>query len=176
MTRENCGNWNFFWQTAGRKQLVLKLFVNTREAADGRWFIVKSPFKQPQEGLGEGYTQTACSFLTRTPSDCKAWAVWKLDPSWRNSWIWTILKKSLLIHKKSAELYNSPHPWVFWEDSITAKLRVVSHGSAKMSNDQSLNERLMVDAKLQPDLYSTLLCFRFDKVALTVDVPECIVR
>ena len=76
------------------------------------------------------------------------------------------------VDKPSCETYYLPHHWVFKEDSTTTKLRVLFDGSAKTSNGQSLNETLMVGAKLQPYLYSTLLRFRFHKIALSGDIAK----
>jgi hypothetical protein len=51
-------------------------------------------------------------------------------------------------------VYYLPHHAVFKKSSTTTKIRVGFDGSAKSSNNKSLNDHLLVGAKLQQDLIS----------------------
>ena len=75
--------------------------------------------------------------------------------------------------EKPCELvFYLPHHSVVKEDSTTTKLRVVFDGSAKSQSGTSLNESLMVGSITQPDLLSTLMRFRFHRVAISGDVAK----
>ncbi|XP_036347058.1 uncharacterized protein LOC118756401, partial [Rhagoletis pomonella] len=69
-----------------------------------------------------------------------------------------------------APVYYLPHYCVRKEDSTTTKLRVVFDGSAKTTSGHSLNDLLLSGPTIQPKLFSTLLRFRFFKVALCGDI------
>ncbi|KAH8380886.1 hypothetical protein KR200_011977, partial [Drosophila serrata] len=66
--------------------------------------------------------------------------------------------------------YYLPHHCVHKLDSSTTKLRVVFDGSAKSSCGYSLNELLFAGPSIQPKIFSTLVRFRFFKVALCGDI------
>ena len=65
-----------------------------------------------------------------------------------------------------------PHHCVLKEDSTTTKLRVVFDCSAKTTTGFSLNDCLLVGAKLQDNLFNILVRFRFFKIALSADVAK----
>ena len=68
--------------------------------------------------------------------------------------------------------YYMPHHCVLKDASTTTKLRVVFDASAKTKTGLSLNDCLMVGPKLQHDLSSIVIRFRFFKVALSADVAK----
>ena len=72
---------------------------------------------------------------------------------------------------ENVNYYYMPHQCVLNDASTTTKLRVVFDASAK-TTDLSLNGCLMVGPKLQDDLFSILIRFRFFKVALSADVAK----
>ena len=146
----------------------------TKQDEDGR-FIVKLPFKQPQRALSDSFVQAKRRFLSL---ERRLTANPQLHEKYR-AFIKEFMDLGHLgefpadeVDKPSCETYYFPHHCVFKEDWTTTKLRVVFDGSAKTSNGQSLNETLMVGAKLQPDLYSNLLRFRFHKIALSGDIAK----
>ena len=57
--------------------------------------------------------------------------------------------------------YVIPHQVVLRPDSMTTKLRVVFDAFAKTSSQLLLNDTLLVGTTIQPDLYTTMLKFRF---------------
>lgn len=66
-------------------------------------------------------------------------------------------------------VFYLPHHGVLKSDSTTTKLRVVFDASAKDLNGVSLNQTLLADPQLQPDIVVILLRFR---VGLTADVKQ----
>jgi hypothetical protein len=65
-----------------------------------------------------------------------------------------------------------PHHAVFKETSTTTKTRVVFDGSACDSDGESLNSRLVVGRKLQQNLCTILMRWRFHIVALSGDIEK----
>ncbi|XP_050302752.1 uncharacterized protein LOC126740670 [Anthonomus grandis grandis] len=65
-----------------------------------------------------------------------------------------------------------PHHCVFKPEKSTTKLRIVFNASAKGSKGISLNESLLPGPKLQPDITSILLKFRFYAVGFSADIKQ----
>jgi len=68
--------------------------------------------------------------------------------------------------------YVLPHHAVFKETSTTTKTRVVFDGSAKTSNELSLNDIQLEGPTVQQDLYSIVLRFRTHQVCFTADIAK----
>nr|XP_036212672.1 uncharacterized protein LOC106624857 isoform X1 [Bactrocera oleae]XP_036212673.1 uncharacterized protein LOC106624857 isoform X1 [Bactrocera oleae]XP_036212674.1 uncharacterized protein LOC106624857 isoform X1 [Bactrocera oleae]XP_036212675.1 uncharacterized protein LOC106624857 isoform X1 [Bactrocera oleae]XP_036212676.1 uncharacterized protein LOC106624857 isoform X1 [Bactrocera oleae] len=68
--------------------------------------------------------------------------------------------------------YIIPHHCILSPQSTTTMLRVVFDASARTTSDRSLNEILMVGARIQPELIMTLLSFRLYPYVLTADVSK----
>ena len=160
--------------TAEEMQCEQHFLETTQEAEDAR-FKVKLPFKPEVSKLGESFTQARRRFMSlerRLIADPELHERYRIFI--REFMDLGHLEEVPLneIDKDPSQLYYLPHHCVFKEESTTTKLRVVFDGSAKTSTGQSLNESLMVGAKLQSDLYSTLLRFRLHKVALSGDIAK----
>jgi hypothetical protein len=65
-----------------------------------------------------------------------------------------------------------PHHGVIKESSTTTKLRVVFDASLKSSNGASLNDVLAVGPRLQDDLASIIVRFRFHQFVITADISK----
>ena len=70
----------------------------------------------------------------------------------------------------NSKAYYLPHHAVFKECSSTTKLRVVFDGSAKSSNNVSLNELLLVGPMLQQDIRNVILRWRRHKICFVADI------
>lgn len=70
-----------------------------------------------------------------------------------------------------SKCFYLPHHAVM-KDSTTTKLRVVFDASCKTSSGVSLNEKLMVGPKTQPNLICTLFRFRTHKIAMASDIAK----
>ena len=140
---------------------------------------MKLPFKAEANKLGESFTQARRRFMSL---ERRLIADPELHERYKN-FIREFMDLGHLeqvppneIDKDPPQLYYLPHHCVFREESTTTKLRVVFEGSVKTKNGKSLNESLMVDAKLQLDLYSTLLRFRLTRWFYPVTLPRCTVK
>ena len=117
-------------------------FIATTKQAEGR-FIVKSPFKQTQRALNDSFVQAKRRLLSLERR-------LTTNPQLHEKYEAFIKEFIDLGHleeipadevdKPSCETYYLPHRCVFKDDSTTTKFRVVFDGSAKISNEQSLNE------------------------------------
>ena len=70
------------------------------------------------------------------------------------------------------QVWYLPHHPVIREDKTTTKCRVVFDGSAKGSDNLSLNDTLLPGPARQPDLLSILLRFRQHQIAVVADVEK----
>ena len=71
-----------------------------------------------------------------------------------------------------SDTFYLPHHSVFKGSSITTKLRVVFDGSAKTTNNLSLNDTLMVGPTVQQDLFSIMSRFRTHRYVLISDIEK----
>ena len=76
------------------------------------------------------------------------------------------------IDKTDRQLNSLRHHCVHKEDSTTTKLRVVFDGSAKSTSGNSLNSSLMIALTVQDNIFSILIRFRFNKIALSADIAK----
>ena len=68
--------------------------------------------------------------------------------------------------------YYLPHHFIVKPDSTTTKFRVIFDASAKSSSGLSLNDCMDVGATLQSDIFSLLLRFRKNSIAIKADVAK----
>ena len=72
----------------------------------------------------------------------------------------------------SKHSYYLPHSGVINENSSSTRLRVVFDGSAKSSNNLSLNDNLLAGPVLQPDLLTIIIQFRLPQFVITADISK----
>ncbi|XP_011882138.1 PREDICTED: uncharacterized protein LOC105569894, partial [Vollenhovia emeryi] len=65
-----------------------------------------------------------------------------------------------------------PHHGVLHESSLTTKLRVVFDGSVRTTAGISLNDTVMIGARLQDNLIDIMLRFRLHAIAITADLKK----
>lgn len=65
-----------------------------------------------------------------------------------------------------------PHHAIHRPDSSTTKIRVVFDGSAKSSNNMSLNDMLLCGPTVQPHLQTVLLNFRLHRYVMKADIEK----
>ena len=65
-----------------------------------------------------------------------------------------------------------PHHFVLREESTTTKLRAVFVGSAKTTSGLPLHACLMIGATVQDDVFTHLLRFRLNPIALKADIVK----
>ncbi|XP_055910779.1 uncharacterized protein LOC129945147 [Eupeodes corollae] len=80
--------------------------------------------------------------------------------------------KIVPINDLSCPSFYLPHHAVLKPDSATTKLRVVFNASYKSSNGHSLNDYLHVGPTIQNDLFTCLIRFRKNKIAIKADIAK----
>ena len=146
----------------------------TTRLPEGR-FVVKLPFKQETPALGDSFVQAKRrlkGLLYRLNKDP---ILYKRYNDFINEFITLehmeeVPASQLAI--PSSKSFYLPHHCVIKDSSTTTKLRVVFDASAKTTSGISLNDRLMVGPKLQKDIFSILIRFRFHQVALSADIAK----
>ena len=73
--------------------------------------------------------------------------------------------------RASDRVHYLPHHGVVRQDKATSKLRIVYDASARTTGP-SLNGCIYTGPKFGQSIFDILLCFRFQKVALTGDIDK----
>jgi hypothetical protein len=144
-------------------------FVNThKRLPDGR-FSVKIPLREiPEESVGHTYSIVRKRFFS-------------LENRLMKSKIKDRYTEFLQEYEDLGHLtrvsrpsfgYYIPHHAVLREQSETTKLRVVFNASFKGSSGKSLNDIMMVGPRVQDDLISILLRFRYHIYVVTGDIEK----
>lgn len=148
------------------------IFENThRRAEDGR-FIAKLPLimnKDHPDFLGESRPAAISCLLQMEKRFEKNAELKKLYVDFMQEYL--DLKHMEESKQTTSCIYYLPHHAVL-KDSTTTKLRVVYNGSRKTSNGYSLNDRLLVGPKLQPDLDEILLRWQLYPYVFSADIEK----
>ncbi|XP_076624584.1 uncharacterized protein LOC143343501 [Colletes latitarsis] len=142
----------------------------TRDVTTGK-YIVKLPFKQDRQPLGDSFTIALRRFhsleksLNRNPELNAKYQAFLNE--YRELGHMTKLDAP-----RTDEGYYLPHHAVVKDTSVTTKLRVVFDASAKTSRGTSLNDCLMTGPTIQEDLFSLLTRFRSHSIVLTADIEK----
>lgn len=132
-------------------------------------YSVKLPFKTDVSMLGNSYHRALRRFRGLETKLAK-------DPKIKSQYAAFIQEylslghMSLVSNKCKAPKFYLPHHCVQKLDSTTTKLRVVFDGSAKSTSGYSLNDLLLAGPTIQATIFTTLLRFRFFKIALCGDI------
>lgn len=136
-----------------------------------RKYIVRLPFKQPAEKLGDSRSN-ALRMMTNLFKKLIS------DPAQAYS---EFLKEyERLQHMKRIpetqtepqHMYYLQHHGVIRESSLTTKLRVVFNESSRTSTGLSLNDLLHTGAKLQIDVFEVLVWFRQFRYVFSSDIEK----
>ena len=77
------------------------------------------------------------------------------------------------LKKESEHVHYLPHHAVIRRDRETTKLRIVYDGSAKPPDrDHSLNDWLQTGSNYTPQLFDTLVKFRWHTIGLTANIEK----
>ncbi|XP_053597333.1 uncharacterized protein LOC128668417 [Microplitis demolitor] len=144
---------------------------HTKRDSTGR-YIVRLPFNNNKDRLGDSYSTALRRFQSLEKRLIK-------DSSICNDYVAFLREYLDLKHMSLVDNSNEnsigfylPHHAVIKQDSVTTKTRVVFDGSSKTSTGISLNETLMVGAKLQEDLFTILVRHRSHLFVLTADIEK----
>lgn len=153
-----------------RKCLEHYMKNTTRESETGK-YIVRQPFKEDVNELGESYNRALKQFYALERTLLKV-------PEHKEKYSDFMKEYELLGHMSEntthchSDSYFIPHHSIIKESSLTTKLRVVFNASSKTSTGKSLNDVLMVGPNVQEDLFSLIARFRSHKYAITADIEK----
>ncbi|XP_059608215.1 uncharacterized protein LOC132256052 [Phlebotomus argentipes] len=153
-------------------QLAEAHFCEThRRDAEGR-FVVKLPFRESSEVLGQSRGQAVRQFLAlerqfEKKPKLKTMYEEVMKDYKERGWLELVPPGEF-----GSSSYYMPHHGVLKESSVTTKLRVVYNASAKTSSGYSLNDILMCGPNVQPNLILTLLRFRLHPIAMSADISK----
>ncbi|XP_075163153.1 uncharacterized protein LOC142235779 [Haematobia irritans] len=154
-------------------QMCEDIFISTVQRSQSGRFIVRLPFRELNCSLGKSYNIALKRFLNLERK-------LELDSELRNEYLNFIDEYESLGHLETLSddvdinsvRYFMPHRPVFRLQSSTTKLRVVFDASSKTDNGFSLNDHLLVGARLQPDIFDILIRFRSYRYVITADVAK----
>lgn len=137
---------------------------NYRSAADGR-YVVRIPFRRGVGELGSSRDVALRRFLalerrmSREP---------ELEKQYRRQ------MNELLQADHMRQVTRPPDGGCYYlpHHAVTRKFRVVFDASCKTDKGRSLNDYQLVGERLQDSLFTLLLRFRADRVAITADIKK----
>lgn len=147
-------------------------FAATHQHVNGGRYMVRLPFKVPQQNIVLGNSsKTATNQLRRLEQRFERQPI--LAARYRDF----MREYESLDHMRIATNdisngYFIPHHGVVRESSRATKLRVVFNASAPLSNGKSLNDYLHIGSKLQDDLIDIVMRWRKHRIALTADIEK----
>ena len=150
-------------------------FTNTTTRDVDGLFVVKLPFKTDVSQLGDSLSAAERRFKSLESKLDRDVPLKKRYCDFINEFMDLKHMEEVPpgeIEIDSSKVFYLPHHCVFKESSTTTKLRVVFDASAKTSSGYSLNDCLLVGPKIQNDLFSILLRFRFYTVVFSADIAK----
>ncbi|XP_046394969.1 uncharacterized protein LOC124162471 [Ischnura elegans] len=150
-----------------------KHFVNNTTRDDTGRYVVRLPFKENPECLGDSLKMATVRLYHLEGRIDR-------NPNLRADYGGFLAEYEALGHMKviqdadcakTISCYLPHHP-VVKASSTTTKTRVVFDASAKTTTGKSLNDILMVGPTVQQDLQSIILRFRIHQIGFTADVEK----
>ncbi|XP_011859799.1 PREDICTED: uncharacterized protein LOC105557222 [Vollenhovia emeryi] len=147
-------------------------FINTMSRDVSGRFVVRLPFRDNKNQLGDSreIALRRLSYLERK---------FKINQEFYNQYSsfmreYIKLNHMSIVNSESTIMNPTylPHHGVLHEFSLTTKLRVVFDGSVRTTAGISLNDTLMIGARLQDNLIDIMLRFRLHAIAITADLKK----
>lgn len=184
-TKHTVENISRFWEledipeaatTSNDDQYCENHFASTYKRLDDGRFVVMIPFKQSfsqvRSELQSSRNQALCRFYHLEEKFKKNHAFADQYRQFINEYIRLGHMKQVTFDKNQRDCYYLPHHAVLKPESSSTKLRVVFDASAKTKGNQSLNQLMLAGPRLQDDLSTILLRWRFHKFVVTADVEK----
>lgn len=145
-------------------------FVETTTRLPSGRFVVRLPFAQPPELLGES-RETAVQILKSVTK--------RLTPSQLQSYKNFMSEYESLGHMSRIDeekIGETPHCYLphhaVFKNGVTSKIRVVFNASKPTKSGKSLNDILMVGPTIQDELFDILIRFRFYAIGICSDAEK----
>ena len=164
--------WSFEALGIDKRDKVHEEFLDSIKFTGNR-YSVKLPWKEGHDKLPDNYANS----LGRMKSQLKRL---KREPELLKEYD-AIIKEQVELGivepvaelEKANKVHYLPHQAVIRKDAVTTKVRIVYDASSKESKmGTSLNDCLHVGPSLNPLLYSILLRFRENRIALVGDIEK----
>ncbi|XP_067142348.1 uncharacterized protein [Centruroides vittatus] len=158
-----------------QEQLCETIFYSTHSRDSTGRYVVRLPFKNSTHRLGESRKTAIRRFQQlehRLQGNNNLYNQYKsfLDEYLSLGHMEAIRQEEIQLNP--SRTYYLPHHAVFKDTSTTTKLRVVFDASAKTTTGHSLNDELLVGPRIQDELLSLLIRFRFPVVAMVADLEK----
>lgn len=151
-------------------------YASTHKRLDDGRYVVMIPFKENVQHLQvdpqTSRKQALCRFYHLEEK-------FKRNPSYAEQYQKFIEEYIRLGHmrqvqhnKNNTDFFYLPHHAVLKPESSSTKLRVVFDASAKTRGSHSLNEWMLAGPRLQDDLATILLRWRFHKYVISADIEK----
>lgn len=145
---------------------------NVKRQTDGR-FIVKLPFaNDPTVALGKSKVYAIQRFMSLERKLSRDTKLKEDYTAVLNEYLENDEMELISEKEEPKNVYYLPHHPVIKESSTTTRVRVVFDASAKTSNNNSLNDILMVGPTIQRNLASILLSFRLHVYVFVADIKQ----
>lgn len=151
------------------------LFESSHKRMDNGRYVVSIPFKADLHkisNLGSSRKRAMCRFLSLESKFRTNPSLFEEYKKFINEYVSLGHMKEIADDKTDSDVYFMPHHAVLKPESTSTKLRVVFDASAKTIDNTSLNEIMMAGPRLQDDLCTILLRWRFHKFVLTADIEK----
>lgn len=148
-------------------------FQNTFKRQDSGEFLVKLPFRDNSEQLGETKQMAIQRFQTLERKLTKNQEIQDSYCQFMDDYIRLGHMSSINAYDQTnTPNYYLPHHCVFKDSSLTTKLRVVFDASARSTTNVSLNDVLRVGPCIQDSVFNILLRFRCHSIVFTADIAK----
>lgn len=138
---------------------------------EGR-YVVALPFKDDEPSFSNSRNLALKRFISLEQRLLKDPALYTEYSNFLKEYLNLNHMKLILNPILTEKSFYIPHHCVLKPDSLSTKLRVVFNASAKINNNISLNDTLLVGPKLQKDIVQILLNFRLHNIVLHADIKK----
>lgn len=150
-----------------------RFFTETTTIADDGKFVVRLPFKSDPSALGDSKRLALKRLFCLERKFTKNPKLKKMYTDFINEYKELgHMTKIDPLKDPAQSSYYIPHLGVLRDNRLTTKLRVVFDASAKTTTGVSLNDLLHVGPIIQDDLFTLLVRFRENSIAIAGDVTK----
>ena len=169
--------WSFEALGINEKDKVHEEFLDSISFTGSRYISVKLPWKEGHEKLPDNHANSLCRMKNQLKRLRKEPDLLKEDDAIIKEQVELGIVEPVAELEKASKVYYLPHQAVIRKDAATTKVRIVYDASSEESKiGTSLNDCLHVGLSLNPLLYSILLTFRENRIALVGDIEKAFLK
>ena len=164
--------WSFEALGINEKDKVHEEFLDSISFTGSR-YSVKLPWKEGHDKLPDNHANSLCRMKSQLKRLRKEPDLLKEYDAIIKEQVELGIVEPVAELEKANKVHYLPHQAVIRKDAVTTKVRIVYDASSKESKiGTSLNDCLHVGPSLNPLLYSILLRFRENRIALVGDIEK----